>query len=60
MTKTIVVLSCGHEKDYTDRPGPLPEIGEEHACWSSCDLVPTYRGRNPNVRHVIGIETRED
>lgn len=58
MTKTIVILNCGHEHDYTGSEDRLPTIGSEHSCWSACDQVPTYRGRNPHIRRVARIVTR--
>ena len=50
--KTIVVLTCGHEKDYTGREDRLPAVGEYHPCFSSCDYVPT---RYPKLRYVKEI-----
>lgn len=58
--KTIVILTCGHEKDYTNRTDQLPAVGDFHPCWSSCDQVPTWRGRNPHHRFVKAIETRNE
>lgn len=51
MTITVI-LTCGHEKDYTGWDDRLPNVGDEHSCWSSCDYVPT---RNPHVRYVREI-----
>jgi hypothetical protein len=58
----IVVLTCGHEKDYTGwSPMGLPAVGDEHSCWSACDKVPAWRGAgNPYVRHVKRVEIRSD
>lgn len=58
--KTIVTLTCGHEKDYTGRETKLPAVGEYHPCYSSCDQVPTWRGENPNIRYVKTVDERED
>lgn len=58
-SQTIVVLTCGHEKDYTGET--VPAVGDEHSCWSSCDQVPTWRGaNNPNICRVARIETRDE
>lgn len=61
VTMTVVVRSCGHEIDMTGRENKLPSVGEQISCWSACDKVPTFRGaNNPNLRHVVRIETRPD
>jgi hypothetical protein len=50
-----VELTCPHVKRYQVRRNQIPEVGDEHSCFSSCDQVPTYRGVNPNVPRVVAV-----
>jgi hypothetical protein len=55
-----VELTCPHVKRYQVRRNQIPEPGDEHSCFSSCDQVPTYRGVNPNVPRVLAVTVLDE
>jgi hypothetical protein len=59
--QVVMVRTCGHERDQTSttRPEALAHVGEDVACWSSCDKVPARNGSGlTQVRRVARYEFR--
>jgi hypothetical protein len=61
--RLIMVKDCGHRRDVTTWPGNLPAVGEKTTCYSMCDGVPFWNGRdedNPRLPRVRRYEERDD